>query len=201
MLLDVLELFSNRTLAHDAASLERLERLQGKTMVLTIKPIDQSLAVTPYPEGLEFSQQIPDAIDVTLRATVGALLKISRDGFDKAELQPGDLEIEGDPIVGQRFAMVLAELDIDWDSLLREQFGDAPAQVIQFAFGQAKDFAETTREHLKIMTKRILNEDLDMVVPQSEVDEVLDQIDDLRADSDRLFARMQRVQNKLGSEK
>ena len=185
MLLDLVELFSNRTLAYDRATQARLKRLQGKTMVLTIKPIDQSLAVTPQHEGLEFSQNIPAKIDVTLRATLGALLKISRDGFENAEFEPGELEIEGDPIVGQRFAMILAELDIDWDALLRQQFGDAPAQVIQFAAGQAIDFASTTRDHLKIIAKRILKDDLALVADKQEVDQVLDGIDDLRADSDR----------------
>lgn len=197
MLLDLVELFSNRTLAYDGATQERLERLQGKTMVLTIKPIDQSLAVTPRKEGLEFSQDIPANIDVTLRATLGALLKISRDGFENAELEPGELEIEGDPIIGQRFAMILAELDIDWDSLLREQFGDAPAQVIEFAAGQARDFASTTRDHLKIIAKRILKDDLALVADKKEVDQVLDGIDDLRADSDRLLTRVERLRRKL----
>ncbi len=197
MLLDLVELFSNRTLAYDAATQTRLERLRGKTMLLTVKPMNQSLAVTPQKKGLEFSPTIPSTVDVTLRVTLGALLKISRDGFENAELAPGELEIVGDPIIGQRFAMVLAELNIDWDSLLRDQFGEAPAQVIQFAAGQARDFFGTTRAHLKQFTSRLLTQDLGLVAKREEVAEVLDQIDDLRADSDRLMTRIDRVRRKL----
>ena len=104
MLLDLLELASNRTLDYDPATRERLAKLQGKTMVLTIKPMNQSLAVTPQKEGLEFDRQLPERADVTLRVTLNALVKIGREGIDDAELEAGDMEMEGDPIVGQRFA-------------------------------------------------------------------------------------------------
>lgn len=193
MLLDLIELASNRTLAYDHATLERLERLQGKSMVLTVKPIDQSLAITPQKEGLEFSSRLPDHVDVTLRATLNALVKISRHGMDRAELEPGELEIEGDPIIGQRFALVIAELDIDWNDLLTDQLGDAPAQFIQMATGQAFEFASSARQQLKSTARRILTQDFDLVTNPAEVEEVLDQIDDVRADVDRLWIRLNRL--------
>ena len=193
MLLDLLELASNRTLAYDVGTRERLERLQGKSMVLTVKPMNQSLAITPQKEGLEFSRELPEHVDVTLRATLNALIKISRDGMDRAELEPGELEIEGDPIIGQRFAKVIAELDIDWNELLMDQVGDAPAQFIQMAAGRAFEFASTTRDHLKHVAKRLLTDDFDLVVNAEEVNTLLDQIDDVRADVDRLSIRLNRL--------
>ena len=123
MLLDLLELASNKTLEYDPQTLARLEKLHGKTMTLKIKPLNQAISVTPQREGLEFSATIPEQVDVTLTATLGALIKITRDGMDNADLNPGELEIAGDPIIGQRFAQVIAELDIDWQNLLTEQLG------------------------------------------------------------------------------
>ena len=82
MLIDLIELASNKTLEHDPQTLERLEKLQGKTMTLNIKSIDQSLSITPYKEGLEFSQIAPEHVDVTLSTTFGAMVKISRDGME-----------------------------------------------------------------------------------------------------------------------
>jgi len=110
MLVDLLELASNKTLEHDPQTLERL---------------------------VKFTRNIPEKVDVTLNASLGAMVKISRDGMENAELEPGELEIAGDPIIGQRFAQVISELNIDWEALLAEQIGESPAKAVSFAAGQA----------------------------------------------------------------
>lgn len=196
MLIDLLELASNRTLEHDPKTQQRLLKLQGKTMTLHIRPIDQSLSVTPHPEGLEFSRENPIRVDVTLSVTVGAMVKISRDGIDNAELKSGELEITGDPIVGQRFAQVLADLEIDWEAVLAEQIGDSPARIVSFAAGQAKELAQESRSRFKEFINQILTEDLSLIAGKDDVEPFLDDVDTLKADVERLMARIKRINSK-----
>jgi len=197
MLLDLLELASNKTLEHDTQTLERLEKLQGKTMTLNIKSIAQSLSITPYKEGLEFSHETPANVDVTLSATIGAMVKISRDGMDNAELEPGELEIAGDPIIGQRFAQVISGLNIDWESLLAEQIGDSPAKAVTFAAGQAKVFVDESKDKLKEFLGNLIKDDMALVADKKDVEVHLDQVDTIRADVDRLNARLSKLKNKI----
>ncbi|MGK0375341.1 MAG: ubiquinone biosynthesis protein UbiJ [Arenicella sp.] len=197
MLLDLFELASNKTLQHDPQTLERLAKLQGKTMTLKIKSIGQSLSVTPYPEGLQFSHDAPQKVDVTLSATVGAMVKISRDGMDNAKLEPGELEIAGDPIVGQRFAQVISDLNIDWEALLTEHLGESPARVVTFAAGQAKVFADESKIKFKDFLNTLIKEDMALVADKTEVEGYLDEVDTLRADVDRLNARLERLRSKI----
>jgi len=196
MLLDLLELASNKTLEHDQNTQARLDKLRGKTMTLQIRPINQSISVTPHKEGLEFSNTSPEKVDVTLSATIGAMIKISRDGMENAELEPGELEISGDPIVGQRFAQVISELDIDWQGLLSERLGESPASAITFAAGQAKIIAEDSRDKLKGFFKELITNDLGLMADRSGVEQFLDDVDTLRADTDRLQARLNHLQSK-----
>lgn len=195
MLLDLLELASNKTLEHDPNTQARLVKLQGKTMTLHVKSLEQSLSITPHPEGLEFSHDVPEQVDVTLSATLGALIKISRDGMEDAELEAGELEIQGDPIIGQRFAQIIADLNIDWESLLAEQIGDAPAKLISVSAVQAREFAKESQSQVKSMLSRLLTDDLELVAEKSDVEPFLDDVDELRADADRLMARIKRLQN------
>lgn len=195
MLLDLLELASNKTLEHDPSTQARLVKLQGKTMTLHIKSLEQSLSITPYPEGLEFSHDVPEQVDVTLSATLSALIKISRDGMEDAELEAGELEIQGDPIIGQRFAQIIADLNIDWESLLAEQIGEAPAKLISVSATQAREFAKESQSQIKSMLSRLLTDDLDLVAEKSDVEPFLDDVDELRADVDRLAARIKRIQS------
>ena len=195
MLLDLLELASNKTLEHDPSTQARLVKLQGKTMTLHIKSLEQSLSITPYPEGLEFSNDVPEQVDVTLSATLSALIKISRDGMENAELEAGELEIQGDPIIGQRFAQIIADLNIDWESLLAEQIGEAPAKLISVSATQAREFAKESQSQIKSMLSRLLTDDLDLVAEKSDVEHFLDDVDELRADVDRLAVRIKRIQS------
>ena len=195
MLLDLLELASNKTLEHDPSTQARLVKLQGKTMTLHIKSLEQSLSITPYPEGLEFSHDVPEQVDVTLSATLSALIKISRDGMEDAELEAGELEIQGDPIIGQRFAQIIADLNIDWESLLAEQIGEAPAKLISVSATQAREFAKESQSQIKSVLSRLLTDDLDLVAEKSDVEPFLDDVDELRADVDRLAVRIKRIQS------
>lgn len=195
MLLDILELASNSALQHDSKTQERLKKLQGNTMTLHIRPIDQSISVTPQVDGLEFSSTIPENVDVTLSATIGAMIKISRDGMQDADLKPGELEIKGDPIVGQRFAQVIADLEVDWEAALAEHLGDAPARMITIAAGHAKELADASQSRFKEFVSKLIKEDMSLVAGQQEVETFLDAVDQLRADTDRLMVRIQRLQN------
>jgi ubiquinone biosynthesis protein UbiJ len=197
MLIDLLELASNKTLDHDPQTQARLQKLQGKTMTLNITTIGQSLSVTPHLEGLEFSQQPPERVDVTLSATLGAMIKISKkDGMENAELEPGELEIAGDPIVGQRFAQLISDLNVDWEGLLAERIGDSPAKAVTFAAQQAKLLASDAHIKLKGFVNTLIKDDLEIVAGKHGVDEFLDDVDTLRADTDRLHARLERLQAK-----
>lgn len=197
MLLDLLELASNKTLEHDPQSLERLVKLHGKTMTLNLTSLGQSISISPQLEGLEFSYQAPDKVDVTLSATISAMVKISRDGMDNAELEPGELEIAGDPIIGQRFAQLISEFNIDWDALLAEQIGEAPAKAVTYAAGQVKVFADESRDKFKDFVNGFIKDDMELVADKGAVEAYLDSVDTIRADVDRLSARLDRIKAKL----
>ncbi len=193
MLLDLIELASNKALEHDTQTLTRLKKLQGKTMTLHIKTLEQSLTLSPQAEGLEFSDKPPESVDVTLKATLGAMIKISRDGMEDANLRAGELEMIGDPIIGQRFAQLIADLDIDWQSLLGEQLGNGPAKAIISAAQRVRDFTQESQSQIKGIASHIMQDELDLVADRAEVDTFLDDVDTLRADTERLFTRLKNL--------
>jgi len=197
MLLNLLEIASNKTLQHDPQTRARLAKLQGKTMALKLKPIQQSISVTPHSEGLEFSAERLQNVDVTLTTTLGAMIKISRDGLENADLNPGELEIAGDPIVGQRFAQAIADLNVDWQGLLSEHLGESPARAVTMVASQAKTFASESSDKVKEMVKQLVTDELELVAQKPSVESFLDDVDTIRADADRLIARIKRLQTKI----
>jgi len=130
---------------------------------------------------------------VTLKATIGAMIKISRDGMEDADLSAGELELIGDPIIGQRFAQLIADLNIDWESLLSEQIGGGPAKLILTAAEKARNFAQESQSHIKNLANRVMKDELDLVAERTDVDAFLDDVDTIRSDTERLFIRLKNL--------
>ena len=196
MLLNLIELAINGALEFDPRAQRDLAKLHGKTMTLEIKPIPQKISICPMPHGLEFSNA-SGVTDVTLSATIGALVKIGRDGLDDAELDSGELEINGDPIVGQRFARILSQLDIDWEGLLAQRIGETPAVLISGGLGRAKEIAQESKTLFSKHISNLLTNEMGLVASKSDIEPFLDDVDTLRADADRLQARIQRIQKNI----
>ena len=194
MFFELLELAGNRALAFDNDTLMRLEKLHGRTLNLQITNLRQSVFISSRVEGLEFNQTQTEHVDVTLKASLDALFKISRDGLEEAELEPGELEIIGDPLVGQRFAQVIAQLDIDWEAMLTEQIGSGPAKTIGLAITSAQNFARQGRHRMHEIVIESLknNDDLkhDLLVDKSDVADFLKNVDKLSNEVDKLEQRL-----------
>lgn len=169
MFYQLLELAGNKALEFDQSTKVRLEKLHGRTLNLQITSLAQSLFITSRTEGLELSQLQTEQIDVTLKASLNALFKLSRDGLENADLEPGELEIIGDPLIGQRFAQVIAQLDVDWEALLSEQVGPAPAKTIGLAASSAIKLAQQGRQQLHSLVVDTLKSQDGLVADQQEV--------------------------------
>jgi len=165
MLFSLLELASNKALEHDASTLARLEKLQGKVMTLHIKDFDQSITVSPQSEGLEFNSLPPEQADVTLSTTLAAMIKIGR--------------------------------DIDWEALLAERIGEAPAKAATKVAGHAQEFIKESRGQLHSFVSDLITKDMKIVANAGEVEEFLDDVDNLRADVDQLSARLSTLLKKI----
>jgi len=201
MLIDLIELACNSALEHDSASKQKLARLNGKMMTLEIKAMpsmgSQSVSICPQPHGVEISANLNQSPDVTLRTTLPTLIKISKDGLENAHLNPGELEISGDAIVGQRFAQLIAELAIDWEGMMAQHLGETPAAVLHMGLSKAKQIFQDSQSGFKSQVSTLLTEDLGLMATKQDVDPFLDDVDTLRADAERLHSRVKRLQNSL----
>ena len=196
MFFGLLELASNKALEHDDATRARLEKLSGKVMTLHIKDFDQSLTITPRGDGIELDSQTPDHSDVTLSTTISAIVKLSRDGLENADLKTGELEMNGDPLVGQRFAQVIGDLNIDWEAMLAEQIGPAPAKAAGTIAGQAKEFVEESRSQLHDFVTNLIANDMRILAGKKHVNNFLNDVDDIKADVERLGSRLAALLNR-----
>lgn len=182
------------TLQDDPAIKAKLSKLSGKTIAFHLKKIEQTFYFLPNDNGLEIENDAPEKIDVTIRAKPSTILKIARDGMEGADLDAGELEIEGDAITGQRFAGLLNELNIDWEELLSQRIGDVPAHILASGITKLVAWSKETHSTVKQNMAEYLVEEARLAASRISVDKYLDQVDELRNDVARLSARVVQLQ-------
>jgi ubiquinone biosynthesis protein UbiJ len=120
--------------------------------------------------------------------------------FRLAVIHSGDqlfdsgVEFHGDTEKGERFRDILASVDIDWEELLSRLMGDSIAHQIGNVARSVTAAASRGLTSLEKDVSEYLREESRLVPTAIEVDNLLEEIDTLRLDTDRLEARIQRLE-------
>ncbi|MDC8832380.1 ubiquinone biosynthesis accessory factor UbiJ [Alteromonas gilva] len=188
----------NRLLALDPDARAALNALQGKRLIVELTDVAQRFA-------LVFSSQI----DVLLLSdpvtevskheciikTRLAVLPSLRDTSQLTRLiKAGELEVQGELAIAQDFSAVLQNLNIDWEEHLAVKTNDVVAHEV---FSLMAKFGE----RLKLMSGKAeailgsaLTDEKQIAAHRLAVIHFSDQVSALRDDTERLAARLARLE-------
>ncbi|HLQ27153.1 MAG TPA: SCP2 sterol-binding domain-containing protein [Acidiferrobacterales bacterium] len=196
----ILEDAGNRLLRLDPETLRRLGVLQGKVIYLeVVSPLPAgspiNIYLSPSEAGLRVLSDYSGKPDVTLRGAPSAFARLGLG--KKAEMESffaRELAIEGDVELGQRFKRILDEMEIDWEEQASHFIGDVLAHKLGNLVRGAKAWGAEAGVTLKEDLTEYLQEESRMLPSRAQVEIFLAAVDTLRADSDRLTQRVQRLQ-------
>jgi len=187
----------NHVIGLDPDSQARLKKLQGKSLQVRLREL-------PWPILLQFSQRIDLSIveqpDDLVKASCMLELNIEtlqqlRDSSKLTQLiQEQKLILVGDMYVAQSVSSLFQELHIDWEEELSQYVGDALAHQTfvgaRSALHEAKTQIEAGRSKL---SAQLLRAD-GLAVGATELAHFSDEVDQLRSASERLSARLLRLE-------
>jgi ubiquinone biosynthesis accessory factor UbiJ len=186
----VLQEALNRLLRLDAASLEKLDALQGRRIELYLQAPDIALAVEVRGQALQVGPVNPgQEPDISFKSTLSGILK-SLPMFTQGQPAIGAMRISGDVELARLLQNLVKEFDPDWQEpfvkALGPVFGPQAAKFIREGLRQAKtgagNFMQSGAEYV--------TEEARVVVSTSELDDFNAQVDKIRQRGDRLQARV-----------
>ncbi len=134
----------------------------------------------------DLSQQIDASIIVSMHVLSGKM-----GGQDQNQLlKDGIIEIQGDSHVASVFNKVMNEIEIDWQDVISKYTGDIVAHQITTGAKSVASVLRRLGDNLRLDVRDYLQDDLQIAVTESEVEHFVEQVDDLRARTDRLEARL-----------
>ncbi|WP_287600483.1 SCP2 sterol-binding domain-containing protein [Thiothrix sp.] len=193
-----LETAFNAWLALDAQThgnaRSRLQALQGKLICLHISNPDVQLYFLPTADQVRVTTRYAAAPDVTIHGSALGLMRLSASNdAGKAMLEHG-IKIDGNMGLGNHFSQILREIDVDWEELLSRAVGDVVAHHLGQVVRNAQGWLGDSSHAMRLNTQEYLQEEARLVPADAEIRQYLDAVDTLRADTDRLEARLKRLE-------
>ncbi len=176
-------------------ALVRLQALQGKLVCLHIQNPALPLYFLPTTREVKVSAAYDAEPDVTIHGTALAFMRLSQaTDAGKGMLENG-IKIDGDLGLGEQFSQILREVDVDWEALLAQAVGDILAHQVGQLGRDTHSWLESSAEAMRLNTREYLQEEAHWLPTDCEIRHFLDEIDTLRMDTDRLEARIKRLES------
>jgi len=192
-LLTVVESILNRILALDPAALKDMSRLSGKVIALEVTDLGQTCYLNPGSQGINLSHVAPGHIDTTLRGTCMDFVAAST----RKERRDTPLRIDGDAELAASIQAILARLDIDWEEELSRVSGDLLAHELMGKLRGMGSWYRGTRSSIETDLREYLTEESQLTPHPIELGDFMSGVDCLRADGDRIEARIDRLRRRI----
>lgn len=194
MLTATLENVLNRGLPRSPRAQQLCSELAGRSVAIAIAGSSRRILVESTGLSLKLRAVTGESLsstrpDATISGGPFSLLALSGPA-PEAVLQRGDVRIDGDAELAQKFRELALLLRPDLEEELSLAVGDVPAHQLgrfaRAAFGWTRKAALTTVRN----AAEYLGHERQDLVPRSEADQFLQGVDTLREDVDRLAARI-----------
>lgn len=189
------EALINQALRYDPATQQRLRALAGKSIYLETEAPRLSVMVQIREDRVRLLAESDQRPHATIEAHSTALLKLAL--AQQPQLIGGPLRVHGQVQLIEQLHGIAKQLDIDWEEPLAMLFGDGPShqlgQQVRGLFGFARKAARTFLQN----STEYLQEERELLPVKWEVEEFIEDSRDLRADVERVEARLQRLQQRI----
>ncbi|MGJ0485628.1 MAG: ubiquinone biosynthesis accessory factor UbiJ [Methylomicrobium sp.] len=176
---------------------ELLSPLAGKVIGLTIEPFGETLYLCPTGNTIQVLDDYPGAPDTRIGGSLWALGLMGISAKPMRSVFSGEVRIEGDMTTGRRFQELFDRLDIDLEEKLSRFTGDVIAHQIGNIFRKTTRWTRQSIRTFELNLSEFLQEETRDLPAGPEAEILYRQVDQLRADFDRLNSRIERLENSL----
>ena len=193
-LLTPFELALNAALAHDPESQSKLIQFDQRCIAIDISDMDKVIHVQFIQDKLALSLDADSEADLTITGKAFTLAKL---GSDPDSLFSADIDIHGDVQFAKQLRDLLDGFDFDWEAQLARFTGDTLAYPIAHGVRQFGRCANDSHQSMQLNIAEYLKEEALILPDESQVNVFLSDVDTLRADTERLEARIARLKKTM----
>lgn len=179
----------------DGEAGRRIERLGDAVLELRVTEPGLSLFLVPAGDRLRIEPEVDVDPAARISGPPASLARLATTAGTRV-LFGGSVRVEGDVIVARSYKRLFDTLEPDWEEALARLTGDVPAHETARALRALIDGLGRAVEGRRQDLRAWLVDEIEALPAPAEVEEWLSGVDRLRADADRLAARVVRLERR-----
>lgn len=185
----------NQALRFDPATRQRLRAHDSKCLFVETQSPRLSFGIQLQGGNVRFKPELVERPHATIEAPSFELVKQALKS--EPDLIGGPIRIQGNTQLVHELYAIARDLDIDWEEPLSRLFGDVTASQVGRQMRGLLGLAQKTARTFFLNTSEYLQEEKNILPVKWELEDFLKDSQDLRADTDRVEARLSRLEQKL----
>jgi len=190
LFLDGINKAMNKSLSYDLESTKKLEAFEGKVIKVELQSTPFEFYIKISDKSIVLAKHLADKADTTIKGTPLALFSMNA---EEPIIGIKSVQIQGDANTGQFFAKWLKNLKPDWEEACCELLGDGMGVRVSSMAKGLLDFGKNIKDSLLKNSSEYLQEESRDLISPSEMEDFLDDVDDLKADTARLEQQIQQL--------
>lgn len=180
----------NHALRFDLESLEQLQRFSGRKIRIDITNLNLTVIASFTDERIMLEPAGEHVADLMIKADSFALFKLLK---QPDSLFSNQIQILGDVQFAKQLQDWQQQFDFDWEQQLARITGDTLAYPLAEKLRRSWDWLKYNHSEFEQTLAEYLREESRYLPDKSQTQRYMQQVDLLRADADRLEARMNRL--------
>lgn len=163
----------------DSSAKQKRKALDGTIIGVSLKEIDKPIYFVISHQQIDLLSRFEGQPDCFIRLNFLALIDLQDNHQLTSLIKSGQLEVDGDIKIVQQFALLLTEMDIDWEEHLSSKIGDILAHKVIYHAKQCKKHLSKRSCQAKKQLAEIVTEELKLAPGPLEVAHFCDQVSDV----------------------
>jgi ubiquinone biosynthesis protein UbiJ len=185
----------NAALDYDPSSRIALAQLEPQVLAINITKPEFKIFVAPSSDGIRLLGNYEGDVTTQLQGTLPALVSLIKS--DRLNLKDSGVQLFGSTGFLAELQKILKNLDIDWEEMLSQLFGDIighqGAELIRSKMAWTKDRVS----NIQRLTSEFLTEELRVLPSAPELNFFNAQVDELKLGADRVQARIDQILSRI----
>lgn len=185
----------NAAIGLDEDAARRVAALGDAMLEVEVTGLGLSLFIAGDGERLRIAGEADRPAAARISGPPASLARLATTGGTRV-LFSGSVRVEGDVLAAKAWKRLFDTLEPDWEEALARVTGDVPAHETGRAVRALVDGLRRAVEGRRQDLRAWLIDEIEALPAPGEVDDWLDAVDRLRADGDRLAARVARLERR-----
>ncbi|MCP4323543.1 MAG: hypothetical protein GY951_11855 [Psychromonas sp.] len=177
----------------DSSAKQKRKSLDGTIIGVSLKEIDKPIYFVISHQQIDLLSKFEGQPDCFIRLNIMALIELHDNHQLTRLIKSGQLEVDGDIKIVQQFALLLTEMQIDWEEHLSSKVGDLLAHKIVYHIKQCKKQFKKKSQKVQKQLAEVITEELKLAPGPLEVAYFCDQVSDIEKQLNVLENKIQEM--------